>query len=65
MPHPDDVTPVPPVPPWALQQAHDELQDVDDPEVISQRAEEIARGAQEREDERHDEFDDPDQGGEA
>jgi hypothetical protein len=54
-----------PIPAWALQQATDELYDVDDPAAITQRAREIARQAQEREDERHDEYDDPDQGGEA
>ena len=53
------------IPAWALQQATEELYDVDDPEVISQRAAQIVRGAREREDERHDEYDDPDQGGEA
>lgn len=65
MPHPDEATPSPPIPAWALQQATEELYDVDDPDVISQRAEQIARGAREREDERHDDYDDPDQGGEA
>jgi hypothetical protein len=65
MPHPDEVTPSHPIPAWALQQATDELYDVDDPDAISQRAEQIARAAQEREDERHDEYDDPDMGGEA
>jgi hypothetical protein len=54
-----------PIPAWALQQATEELYDVEDSEAISQRAREIARQAQEREDERHDEYDDPDQGGEA
>ena len=65
MPHPDEATPTPPIPAWALQQATEELYDVDDPDVISQRAEQIAREAHEREDERHDDYDDPDQGGEA
>lgn len=53
-----------PTPDWALQQAKEELYDVRETEVIAQRAREIARQAQEREDERHDEYDDPDQGGE-
>jgi len=48
-----------------MQRATEELYDADDPSVISQRAEQIARDAREREDERHDEYDDPDQGGEA
>ena len=65
MPHPDEATPNWPPPAWAMQQATDELQDVDDPEAISRLAREIAREAQERVDERHDEYDDPDQGGEA
>ncbi len=51
-------------PKWARQQATEELYEVNDTEVIAQRAREIARQAQEREDERHDEYDDPDQGGE-
>ena len=65
MPDPDEAAPRPPIPAWALEQATEELYDVDDPEVISQRAAQIARGARAREDERHDEYDDPDQGGEA
>ena len=63
--HHTDAEPSPdPIPTWALQQATEEMYDVDDSEAISQRAREIARQAQEREDERHDEYDDPDQGGE-
>jgi len=53
-----------PVPEWALKQAGAELYDVEDPDVIG-RARTIAREARRREDERHDEYDDPDQGGEA
>jgi len=41
------------------------LYDIEDADVIARRAREIARDRREREDERHDEFDDPDQGGEA
>jgi hypothetical protein len=52
-------------PTWALQRAAEELYDITDAGVIAQRAREIAREAQERDDERHDEYDDPDQGGEA
>jgi predicted secreted Zn-dependent protease len=51
-------------PAWALERAREELHDVKDAEVIAQRAQEIARERQEREDERHNEYDDPDQGGE-
>ena len=65
MPHSGERPTHPPVPAWALQQATDELYDVDGPAVISQQARQIASEAREREDERHDEYDDPDQGGEA
>jgi hypothetical protein len=47
-----------------MEQAREELYDVKDSEAIAHRAREIVRQAQEREDERHDEYDDPDQGGE-
>ena len=64
MPHPaEDVSPDPP-PAWALRQAAEELYDVDDADLITERANELSRERREREDERHDEFDDPDQGGE-
>lgn len=48
-------------PSWAVDEASDELSGVGDPTVLAARAREIAA---EREDERHDEYDDPDQGGE-
>lgn len=48
-----------------MQQAREELYEVNDPEGITVRAREIAREHQERKDERHDEYDDPDEGGEA
>jgi hypothetical protein len=50
---------------WALERASSELFDEDDPSVIEGRAWELMRAAQDLEDERHDEDDDPDQGGEA
>jgi hypothetical protein len=50
---------------WAVAQATAELYDVDDPDVIFERARELVREAEQREYERHDEYDDPDQGGEA
>jgi hypothetical protein len=54
------------VPPeWAVEQARSDLYDVDDAVTITEHARELTRAAQEREDERHDEYDDPDQGGEA
>jgi hypothetical protein len=48
-----------------VQQATEELYSVEDAEVIAQRAREIADEGQAREDERHDQYDDPDEGGEA
>ena len=48
-------------PAWALEQA---ALEVDEGESVEARAREIAREKQQRYDERHDEFDDPDQGGE-
>ena len=65
MSHPDEGASTASIPTWALQQATDELYDTADAEVIALRAREIARESREREDERHDEYDDPDQGGEA
>lgn len=50
---------------WALERATDELYDEGDPAVIVARAWELMRAAQDLEDERHDEYDDPDEGGEA
>lgn len=65
MANPDEARPSQPTPAWAQQRASEELYDIDDPEAISQRAAQIASDAQVLEDERHDEYDDPDQGGEA
>jgi hypothetical protein len=65
MPEPQPGSSPAPIPAWALQQAAEELYDVQDPDAIAQRSRQIARQAQEREDERHDEYDDPDAGGEA
>lgn len=50
---------------WALQRAADDLHEEADPSVITAHAWELMRAAQEIEDERHDEDDDPDTGGEA
>jgi hypothetical protein len=41
------------------------MPEVTDWSIISQRAWQLVRSAKERYDERHDEYDDPDQGGEA
>jgi len=55
----------PPDPPgWALDQAARDLDDVEDRSQIVEKAWKIAREAQQLHDERHDEYDDPDQGGE-
>lgn len=48
-------------PDWALQEVVDQLEVATDPRVVTERARRLVR---EREDERHDEYDDPDQGGE-
>jgi hypothetical protein len=64
MSHPDEGSSNASTPAWALQRATEELYDTTDAGVIAQRAQEIAREGQEREDERHDQYDDPDQGGE-
>lgn len=53
------------IPSWALQRATEEMYNTTDAEAIAQRAREIAAESRQLEDERHDEFDDPDQGGEA
>ena len=65
MSHPDEGSSTSSTPIWALQRAAEELYDTKDADVIAQRAREIAREGREREDERHDEYDDQDQGGEA
>lgn len=64
MSHPGQGSPAESTPAWALQQATEELYDSTNAEVIAQRAREIAKESRQLEDERHDEFDDPDQGGE-
>jgi len=65
MSHSDEGSSTASNPKWALQRATEELYDTKDADVIARRAREIARERWEREDERHNEFDDPDQGGEA
>lgn len=52
-------------PAWAVEQARADLFDEHDERLIADRAREIARDAAEQEDERHDQYDDPDRGGEA
>ena len=53
------------LPGWAREQAQSELFDVDDDAAVIVRAWEIVREVQQRDEERHDEYDDPDLGGEA
>ena len=65
MSDPDEGSSTASIPAWAVQRATEELYDVQDAGVIARRAREIADEGQAREDERHDEYDDPDQGGEA
>lgn len=65
MSHPGEGSSPTSIPTWALQRATEELHDSTDAEVIAQRAREIAGERRQLDDERHDEFDDPDQGGEA
>ncbi|HEX2893293.1 MAG TPA: hypothetical protein VHO29_04740 [Marmoricola sp.] len=53
------------LPDWALERARSDLFDVDDDDAVLLRAGEILREAQQIDEERHDEYDDPDSGGEA
>ena len=53
------------LPGWAIEQARAELYDVPDQAAIIGRAWEIMRDVAQRHSERHDEYDDPDQGGES
>ena len=50
---------------WAVEKAAHDLDDAEDREAVRRRAWQLMSDAQELEDERHDEYDDPDQGGEA
>lgn len=52
------------LPDWALERARSDLFDIDNDEAVLARAREIVREAQQLDDERHDEYDDPDSGGE-
>ena len=65
MSHPDEGPSTASIPTWALLRAAEELYDTQDAQAITQRAREIALEDREREDERHDEYDDADEGGEA
>jgi hypothetical protein len=65
MPTPDEHPSVQGPPDWAVDQATDELYDGEDSAAAEERAWQLVHDAKQREDERHDEYDDPDQGGEA
>jgi hypothetical protein len=52
-------------PGWAIERASAEMYDGHDQAAIIRRAWEIVRDVAERHSERHDEYDDPDQGGES
>jgi hypothetical protein len=52
------------LPGWAVDQATDELPDQSTAPSVMERAREIVRDAERLDHERHDEYDDPDQGGE-
>ena len=53
------------LPDWALEQARSDVFDVGDDAAVRVRAWEILSAAQELDEERHVEYDDPDLGGEA
>ena len=61
---PSDEPSIQPPPGWAVNRAAADLYEIDDPDVIAERAWELVHEAEQLEDERHDEYDDPDQGGE-
>jgi len=63
---PDERPTSPPEPAaWAVEKAAEDLDDVKDPKAVRYRAWQLMREARQLEDERHDQYDDPDQGGEA
>jgi len=65
MPSPDEHPNVHRPPAWAVDEATDDLYDVEDAAAVEERAWQLVHDAEQREEERHDEYDDPDQGGEA
>jgi hypothetical protein len=64
MPNPNDQPNVPPTPQWAVAQARDEAEDGESRSTTNQRARRLEREAEQLDKERHDEYDDPDKGGE-
>ena len=51
-------------PPWAVAQASDEAEDGESHASTIDHARQLQREAQQLDEERHDEYDDPDEGGE-
>lgn len=51
-------------PGWAVDQAAADLYETADPAAVEARAMELVHESEQLDDERHDEYDDPDQGGE-
>jgi len=64
VPAANDQPGVPPPPPWAVAQARDEAEDGESGATTIERARHLEREAEQLEGERHDEYDDPDEGGE-
>ena len=64
MPDANDQPSIPPPPNWALAQACDEAEDGEAASTTIERARQLARDAEQLEEERHDEYDDSDEGGE-
>jgi hypothetical protein len=65
VPGPADIPNARRPPDWAVERAVEELLESTEWSIIAERAWGLVRAAAERDDERHDEYDDPDQGGEA
>jgi hypothetical protein len=64
MPAPHESQPAEP-PSWAIRQAISDLPEGSETSVVMALARDLADAAAERFNERHDEYDDPDQGGES
>ena len=64
MPDAIDQPSVPPPPQWAVAQARDEAEDGETRSTTFERARQLERAAERLEEERHNEYDDPDAGGE-
>jgi hypothetical protein len=64
LPDANDQTSVPPPPHWAVAQAHEEAEDGEPRATTIERARQLKRDAEQLDEERHDQYDDPDEGGE-